>query len=139
METPQIQPAVLYVEDDAQSRKLMQMLLSGRMKLPSVTIFENSENFLERVNALETKPNIIFLDIHMQPKTGFEMLAMLRELEWCKTVPVVALTASVMNEEVHLLRESGFTGCLAKPIDLATFPDTFRRILSGETVWRIID
>lgn len=131
-------PAVLYVEDDPQSRKLMKMLLVGRMKLTDVTIFEDSTDFLERVAKLESKPDIIFLDIHMKPYTGFEMLKMLRDLEWSKTIPIVALTASVMNEEVQTLRTAGFNSCLAKPIDLATFPETFQQILAGATLWRII-
>src|SRR5262249_28327 len=120
-----------------QSRRLMNMLLTGRMKLPYVTILEDSENFLDAVNALDPKPDIIFLDIHMRPLTGFEMLELLREMEWTRNVPVIALTASVMNEEVQHLRTAGFNGCLAKPIDLAAFPDTFERILQGETIWRI--
>jgi CheY-like chemotaxis protein len=131
------QPVVLYVEDDTQSRKLMQMLLTGRLKLPNVTILEDSEDFLARMEALNPKPEIIFLDIHMKPYNGFEMLAMLRQLDWVNGTPIVALTASVMNEEVQLLRTAGFSGCLAKPIDLATFPETLDRILDGEIVWRI--
>jgi CheY-like chemotaxis protein len=132
------QPAVLYVEDDPLSRRLMGMLLQGRMKLPHVTILENSERFLDHVSALDPKPAIILLDIHMKPYNGFEMLEMLRKLDWAKDVPIVALTASVMNEEVQQLKNAGFTGCLAKPIELATFPDIIERILGGETIWRII-
>jgi CheY-like chemotaxis protein len=131
-------PVVLYVEDDPLSRRLMGMLLEGRMKLPHVTILENSENFLGRVEALNPKPDIILLDIHMSPHNGFEMLDMLRQLEWTNAVPIVALTASVMNEEVQQLRNAGFSGCLAKPIELGTFPDILDRILGGETIWRII-
>ncbi len=133
---PQI--SVLYVEDDPHSRTLMRMLLSGRMKLPNVTIFENSEDFLAKVQALTPKPDVIFLDIHMQPYDGFTMLSMLQQLDWARDTRIVALTASVMNEEVVKLRQSGFDGCLAKPIDLTTFPDTFQRIVDGEAIWRII-
>ena len=132
------QPVVLYVEDDPQSRKLMRMLLTGRMKLPDVTILENSQNFLENINALLPKPDVIFLDIHMKPYNGFEMLDMLHQQDWITDIPIVALTASVMNEEVQQLMSAGFNGCLAKPLDMATFPETFDRILSGETIWRII-
>lgn len=133
---PQI--SVLYVEDDPHSRTLMRMLLNGRMKLPNVTIFENSEDFLAKVEALTPKPDVIFLDIHMQPHDGFTMLSMLQQLDWARNTRIVALTASVMNEEVVKLRQSGFDGCLAKPIDLSTFPDTFQRIVDGEAIWRII-
>lgn len=131
------QPVVLYVEDDPVSRKLMSMLLKNRLGLSQVTILENSENFVERMEALDPKPDVILLDIHMKPYNGFEMLRLLRQLDWSQQTPIVALTASVMSEEVQELKTSGFNGCLAKPIDLDTFPLTFERILHGETIWRI--
>jgi len=133
------EPVVLYVEDDPQSRKLMNILLKGRMKLPYVTILEDSQDFLANMEALDPKPDVILLDIHLRPFNGFEMLSMLRELPWAKGTPIVALTASVMNEEVQRLRSMGFNGCLAKPIDLETFPETLQRIIDGETIWRILN
>jgi CheY-like chemotaxis protein len=132
------QPTVLYVEDDAPSRRLMQMLFKGRMNIPHLTIMEDSQDFLARVEALDPKPDVIFLDIHMKPYNGFEMLEMLRQLDWVNGTPIVALTASVMNEEVQKLRSIGFNGCLAKPLDIETFPEMFQRIMAGETVWRIL-
>ncbi len=131
-------PAVLYVEDDPQSRKLMSMLLSGRMRLNEVMIFEDSHDFQTKVEHLDPKPRIIFLDIHVSPLNGFEMLQVLRQITSLDETPIIALTASVMNEEVHRLRSAGFNGCLSKPLDLSTFPETFQRILDGETVWRIV-
>ena len=133
------EPSILYVEDDPQSRKLMSMLLKGRMKLPNVTILEDSQDFVSNVQAIDPKPDVILLDIHMKPFNGFEMLTMLREIEALNGTPIVALTASVMNEEVQKLRTIGFNGCLSKPIDLQTFPETLERILDGETIWRIFN
>lgn len=130
-------PAVLYVEDDANSRKIMRMLLLGQMRLSDVTIFPDSIDFPARIDTLETTPDVIFLDIHMLPHNGFEMLDMLRQNPRFDTIPVIALTASVMNEEVHRLRLAGFNGCLSKPLDLDTFPLIFDRILDGEAIWHI--
>ena len=113
------------------------MLLTGRMGIPQVTIFENSADFEDRVQALDPKPDIVFLDIQVEPYDGFTMLGMLRRMEWVNGTPVIALTASVMNEEVQQLRSAGFNGCLAKPLDLNTFQDTFQRLLAGEVIWRI--
>lgn len=132
------QPHVLYVEDDARSRKLMQMLLQGRMGLQQVTIFEDSSNFPEKLALMNPKPDIIFLDIHVEPYDGFDMLAYLRDQPWAQSVPIVALTASVMNEEIHRLKTAGFNGCLSKPVDLNTFPDIFDRILNMEAIWGIL-
>jgi two-component system, cell cycle response regulator DivK len=49
----------------------------------------------------------------------------------------VALTASVMNEEIQHLRQAGFNGCLAKPIDMEQFPNQVDRILNGDSIWYI--
>jgi two-component system, cell cycle response regulator DivK len=131
------QPTVLYVEDDLKSRRVMQLLLVNSMKLPHVTIFEDSTDFLARAEALEPKPDVIFLDIHVKPQNGFEMLTMVRESERLGDTIVVALTASVMNEEVEQLREAGFDGCLSKPIDSDTFPEVLSQIMQGEIIWYI--
>ncbi len=133
-----VQPAILYVEDEVRSRKVMRMLLSSNMRLPHVTIFEDSADIVERVDALTPKPDIIFLDIHVQPHSGFEMLKMLRQSPCYADTPIVALTASVMNEEIQQLKLAGFNGCLSKPVDIDTFPDTLQRIINGEEIWRII-
>jgi CheY-like chemotaxis protein len=117
----------------------MHLLLAVDMGLSSVTIFEDSTNFQTQVQKLNPRPDVIFLDIHVRPSDGFEMLDILRSLEDFNKVPVVALTASVMNEEVERLRTAGFNGCLAKPIDAEAFPDILQHILKGETIWRIMD
>jgi CheY-like chemotaxis protein len=129
--------SVLYVEDDPQSREVMELLLRSELGLSNVTIFEDSTDFMARVERLRLKPDIILLDIHMHPYTGFQMLEMLREQGAWSSVPVIALTASVMNEEVQQLKMAGFNGVIAKPIDLDTFPEAMQRVLNGQQVWRI--
>jgi two-component system chemotaxis response regulator CheY len=130
-------PAILYVEDDWQSRMVMQILLEEEVGLSHVYLFEDSQDFLARAEALQPRPDLILLDIHVRPDDGFTMLAKLRASAIYQHTPVVALTASVMNEEVARLREAGFTSVIAKPIDQETFPAYLSRILSGEPIWHI--
>lgn len=131
-------PAILYVEDDVSSRKVMRLILAGRMKLSNLVFFEDSQDFTTRVKTLDPHPDIVFLDIHVKPHNGFEMLKMLRGVEEFRKTPIVALTASVMNEEVLMLKTAGFDGCLSKPVDADTFPDIFSRIMGGEMIWHIL-
>src|SRR5262249_16595359 len=112
-------------------------MIAMDMEIAELVIFEDSTDFLARVQAMNPKPDLIFLDIHVKPYSGFQMLEMVRQIPSLKNVPVVAMTASVMNEEIQQLRVSGFNGCLAKPIDMDTFPDSVKRILHGEAIWRI--
>jgi CheY-like chemotaxis protein len=132
-----LQPSVLYVEDDWQSRMVMEILLVEEMHLPHVTIFEDSTDFLSKIAALDPLPDVVLLDIHMKPHDGFEMLKMLRTHPAYKDKPVVALTASVMNEEVVLLEQAGFNGVVAKPIEQEAFPGLLERIVKGERLWNV--
>ena len=98
------EPAILYAEDDALSRVVMETLLTRVLGYHNVVIFENSTDFMAKLKALPSLPDVIFLD---------------------------------MNEEVKKLKDAGFDGVIAKPLDADVFPKTLQRILSGEQVWHV--
>jgi CheY-like chemotaxis protein len=129
------EPVFLYIENDELSREVMKTLLTRGLGYRDVTLFETSAYFEQNLEGLARKPDVIFLDIHMEPLDGFEMLKLIRRNKDCYATPVIALTASVMNEEVRRLREAGFDGAIAKPINYDTFPAALDRILNGEQVW----
>lgn len=128
---------VLYVEDDAASRNVLRMIQRISPELMTALILEDSEDFERQLLALAPQPNLILLDIHVKPFSGFEMLEIIRRHKAFDLVPVVALTASVMNEEVELLKQAGFQGVLGKPLNMDEFPELVERIMSGEKVWYV--
>lgn len=127
---------ILYVEDDDFSREIMGFLFDD---LPEyeLMMFADSENFAERLEALPDTLRLILLDIHVDPYDGFAMLQMIRENEQYAELPVLALTASVMNEEIVQLRMSGFDGAIAKPIDQDYFPHHLAEVLAGKEIWTV--
>jgi CheY-like chemotaxis protein len=127
----------LYVEDDPLSREAIRVVFTRVMGVERLWVFEDSGDFMQRVKALNHPPDVILLDIQVAPYNGFEMLAMLRSDSAFRNARIIALTASVMNEEVALLQESGFDGAIGKPITIATFPGVVERIIRGESVWHI--
>jgi CheY-like chemotaxis protein len=82
-------------------------------------------------------PDVFMLDIQMKPYDGVELLSMLRKDLQFKCSKVIALTASVTNEEVSLLKSGGFDGAIAKPLNIEVFPNLIARIINGEQVWYI--
>lgn len=130
-------PIIVYVEDDPNSRQVMSVLLRRILGYDAVYIFEDSTDFIERLEGLGVRPDIIFLDIHMKPHNGFELLDMLREHPDFYDCTIIALTASVMNEEILRLQTASFDGGIAKPINQKTFRETLEQILNGERVWYI--
>jgi CheY-like chemotaxis protein len=66
------------------------------------------------------------------------MLDMIRQNPDLKEAKVIALTASVMNEEVDAMRAKGFDGAIGKPLSMSTFPRLIERIVMNEPVWHIV-
>lgn len=71
----------------------------------------------------------------MEPTNGFEMIHLIRQMPEYQDKPVIALTASVMSEEVEQLRAAGFNGTISKPLPMSEFPALLQRIARGESVW----
>lgn len=128
---------ILYVEDDANSRNVLRMAQRMSPELFDLTLFEDSYDFAARLAELDPQPDLILLDIHVDPYTGFDMLAMIRRQPVYDSTPVVALTASVMNEEIQMLQTAGFNSVLSKPVNLDEFPDQIQHIMNGEQIWYV--
>lgn len=128
---------IVYLEDDPASRHVMSLVLEKAVGITTYAIFENSQNIMEKLGKLVAVPDIVLLDIHMTPYDGFEVLRMVRADPVYRSATVIALTASVMNEEVDKLRTAGFDGAISKPIDHRYFPELLKRIAGGEAVWSI--
>jgi two-component system, cell cycle response regulator DivK len=129
---------ILYVEDDPLSREVMELIVQ---MIPGyhLAAFADSANFETNLVQLPQIPAVILLDIHVQPHDGFEMLEMLRAKPSYRSLPVVALTASVMNEEVQRLRQAGFDSAIAKPVDQDAFPEHLHDIVNGRAIWSIVN
>jgi CheY-like chemotaxis protein len=127
----------VYVEDDPLSREALS-LVWRLLGIKNLWVFEDSTNFMDRVRGLPARPDVFMLDIHVRPHNGFEMLSLLRASSEYRECKVIALTASVMNEEISMLRERGFNGAIGKPIDIDSMPVLIERVLRNESVWHIM-
>jgi two-component system sensor histidine kinase BarA len=65
--------------------------------------------------------DLIILDIQMPDIDGISLLGMMREQQPDNPVPIVALTANVLNDEAGRLLDLGFDYFLSKPIDETDF------------------
>lgn len=128
---------LLYVEDDARSRDVLRMVQRMNPELFELVIFDNSQDFESRLSQLEPQPDLILLDIHVQPYSGFDMLERIRSHREYDAIRVIALTASVMNEEIELLQRAGFHSVVSKPLNMDEFPDLVQRIMRDEKVWYV--
>lgn len=131
------QPSFLFVDDDAYSREVLQVILGKVMGYTDVIAFEDSKDFMERLKNLPRIPDVIFLDIQIQPLDGYEMLKLVRSDPTYQNSKVVALTASIMPSDVAHLQQVGFDGLIGKPLVHKIFPGLLRKLLAGEGIWYI--
>ncbi len=101
---------VLVVEDEPDLREALKTILTQEGY--EVAVAENGEEGLAR--ALETKPNLILLDVVMPKMDGLTVLKTLREDEWGKKAKVIVMTALDDMEKVAEVVEAGGNGYFVK-------------------------
>ncbi len=131
------EPIFLYVEDDLVSRQIISVLITRVLGFKNLTMFENTRDFKSKISALNPVPDVIFLDIQIQPHDGYATLDMLRNDPQYTDSTIIAMTANVMSYHVEKLKEAGFDGLIGKPIVTSIFPDLVKRIQTGEPVWYV--
>ena len=108
---------VLLAEDDAVNRYAVSRQLEKHGH--TVTVANNGR---EALDALRTgRFDVVLMDIQMPVMNGLEATRAIRTdptLSAVADVPVVALTAHVMQEDQKLFLEAGMNAHLTKPVDL---------------------
>ncbi|QSP94504.1 response regulator [Marinobacter salinisoli] len=108
---------VLLVEDNPVNRTLTSRLLE---KLGCNVMTANDGEAAESLWQWH-RFDLIFMDCVMPRVDGFEATRRLREWEQdqrCKPVPVVALTASAMEEDEERCHQAGMDSFVAKPVNI---------------------
>ena len=118
-------PIILYVEDNPDNQKLVSRVLSAE----GFTVL-SAANAPEGFTILQKQtPAIILMDIHLPGVDGYAMTAQLRKEEQLNTIPIVALTANVTNEDKQKSLHAGCNGFIQKPINVDELPNQVRSYL----------
>ncbi len=119
---------ILYVEDDLDIQEVAKIALE---EIGGFTV-KICNSGLDAVEAAPGfMPEFILLDVMMPGMDGPSTLVALRELEGFNDIPVVFMTAKVMDGEVKRYRDMGAADVIAKPFDPMTLSDRIREIWQG--------
>jgi CheY-like chemotaxis protein len=104
---------VLVAEDHPVNRKVVGLLLQSMGH--RVSFAENGQQALEL--ASQSDFDLVLMDIHMPVMDGLTSARQIRALPGPRArVPIVALTADVMNDAVQQTVAAGMNAFLAKPL-----------------------
>ncbi len=118
---------ILIVEDNDKNMKLARDILQakGYATLEAVTGEDGVRLGKEHL------PDLVLMDIQLPGINGIEALRQLREHAATASIPVIAVTASVMASDRRQITDAGFDGYVGKPINLKEFLDAVKRGLEA--------
>ncbi len=121
-----VKPLVLVVEDNPDSLLTVRALLGTDYEVLEAV---DGPSAVEK--ARRRHPDLVLMDIALPGITGIEAFHAIRSSPGCDDIPIVALTASAMENERDVILAHGFDGYLSKPIDAADFHAAVERGIHG--------
>lgn len=113
---PGVPITLLYVEDNLSNVRLVEQVIRRR---PSVTLIVAMQGRIGLQMAVEHRPDMILLDLHLPDISGEEVLSELRADGRTAATPVVILSADATIERSSRFAGCGATAFLTKPFDIS--------------------
>lgn len=107
---------VLCIEDNPTNLRLVEAVFAGRSEVQLLTAMAPG---LGLELARSHHPAVILLDINLPDMDGYEVMRCLREHPATAAIPVVAVSANAMPQDLERGKAAGFAAYLTKPLDLA--------------------
>ncbi|NCA85585.1 MAG: PAS domain S-box protein [Clostridia bacterium] len=107
------EPARMLIVDDVESNR---RIIAENFASPNISIVEAEDGHKAVLLASQFMPDVIFMDIRMPVMDGFEAARMIKTKRKTKNIPIIALTASLRNDDEDENYEKYFDGYLRKPV-----------------------
>jgi two-component system, cell cycle response regulator DivK len=119
---------ILIVEDNEMSRDI----LVRRLTKAGFEVIEaiNGEEALEKAG--DKHPHLILMDMNLPVMDGWEATRRLKASDTTKAIPVIALTAHAMVEDLRSTIEAGCDDYDTKPIDFTRLLQKVHHFLGEE-------
>jgi PAS domain S-box-containing protein len=121
---------VLVVEDNAANLELVAQILADH---PNIRLLQAPTGREGVAMARSHRPDVILMDIDLPDITGHEALHMLQRDARTQHIPVLAVSANAMAQDIVRGREAGFFRYLTKPFKIQEFLEALALALAAST------
>ena len=108
---------IFIVEDNELNLKLFNDILRSN----GYDTAHTSNGFDATKKILDYQPDLVIMDIQLQGISGFDVIKELKQIDQCKDIPVIAVTAFAMKDDKNKILNSGFSSYIPKPISISSF------------------
>ncbi|MEA3383555.1 MAG: ATP-binding protein [Campylobacterota bacterium] len=117
---------ILLVEDNKTNQEIIIGLLENSGI--NIDIASNGEEAISKYKENQSKYELILMDLQMPVMGGIEATQIIRSFS--KDIPIIALTANAMKEDIEKTQSVGMNEHLNKPIDVIVLYETLLKYIS---------
>ena len=122
---------ILLADDDTDDCIFIQQALHELILPTFLTAVHDGEQLMQFLNDEKNElPNILFLDLNMPRKNGFECLSEIKLSEKFKLLPVIVFSTSFEQEVVNMLYQNGAQYFIRKPSEFSQFKKIIQQSLT---------
>ncbi|MNE69045.1 Response regulator rcp1 [compost metagenome] len=122
---------IFLADDDEDDRLFFEEALKEICIDAILTVAEDGDELMEILYRPPVPlPDVIFLDLNMPKKNGFECLAEIKNNGNLKDLPIIIFTTSLQEESVSKVYSQGANYYVRKPTDYRQLKIIMRKILS---------
>lgn len=111
-----VQYSLLFVEDEDDIRTIAELALDLDPRFV-VTSFSSGEEAVEALTGTIRHFDLALIDMRMPGMDGLELMSRLKPLPGFGRMPIVIMTASLLETQVRRYEEKGAVAVIAKPFD----------------------
>jgi len=120
-EQPHAPVNILLADDDIDDCVFFKEGLAEAMLSANLTTVHDGEQLMRLLNETKEFPDVLFLDLNMPRKNGFECLSEIKRNPKLNHFPIVIFTTSIEQEIVNQLYENGAQYFIRKPSEFSQF------------------
>lgn len=121
---------IFYMDDDQEDQLMFMDAASEVSNKVRVFTQMNGDDLMKVLYNSPPSPFVIFLDLNMPIKNGFEVLKEIRASDEIRKVPVIIFTTSDNKNAIETTRELGATMYIPKPMTYKSLKLVIKHILS---------
>lgn len=111
--------AIFYADDDEDDliffNDAVEKIASKQQESIQLHIHRNGERLLETIKSNTIEKGVVFLDINMPRKSGFQLLEEIRNTSEIKQLPVIIYSTSYDEESIQISHNLGANYYVVKP------------------------
>jgi|SRR6185437_2243483 len=122
---------ILLADDDVDDYTFFKEALKDFPLPTTLNWLQNGEELMQHLtNEANAIPDILFLDLNMSRKNGFECLSEIKLHERLKDLPIIIYSTSFHNVIAHKLHKNGANYYISKPSEISELKKAVQKMIT---------